>query len=66
MQDSLNLKKTKIFLDCLRDNNVKFVDTYSILKKNLHKKIYIKTNYGHPTAFANEIVAKLVSNGIVK
>ena len=65
-QDSVNFQSTKIFQDCLKNNKIEFIDTYSILKKNFDKKLYVKGSYGHPTPFANKIVAELISNKIIK
>jgi hypothetical protein len=66
LEDSSNTKSTKKFLECLNRNNIKYIDTYSVLKKNQNKKLYVKIKYGHPTAFSNEIVSKLIANEINK
>jgi len=66
LEDSPNIRLTKTFLKCLNKHNVNFIDTYSVLKKNKDKKLYVKIEHGHPTAFSNEIIAKLISNEINK
>ena len=62
LKNSKNFKKTKKYLKCLKSKNIQYIDTLDILLKNLSKKLYVKYTFGHPTAFANQEVAKLISN----
>tara|TARA_Y100000768_G_scaffold86804_1_gene62219 strand:- start:198 stop:557 length:360 start_codon:yes stop_codon:yes gene_type:complete len=51
-------KRTDNFLKCLDEINVKYLDTYEILRSNKDKKLFIKHNFGHPTLVSNLIVSK--------
>tara|TARA_Y100001958_G_C21155389_1_gene490554 strand:+ start:138 stop:1151 length:1014 start_codon:yes stop_codon:yes gene_type:complete len=51
-------KLTDNFLKCLDEINVKYLDTYEILRSNKDKKLFIKHNFGHPTLVSNLIVSK--------
>ena len=51
-------KQTDNFLQCLDKINIKYFDTYEILKSNKDKKLFIKIHYGHPTLVSNIIVSK--------
>lgn len=64
MENTPDFNSTKIFLNCLKKNNVEFTDTYSVLQKNIDKKLYVRIKYGHPTPLANKIVAEQISNKI--
>jgi len=57
-----NLKKSDEFLNCLKNNKVKYLDTLPILNKNLNKKLYIKETFGHPTKHSNILVSDFIAS----
>lgn len=64
LDNSKNYKNTKKFLKCLNNSKVNYIDTLDLLKDENDKnnKLYVKETYGHPTAYSNEKVAKLIFN----
>ena len=54
-------KRTDNFLKCLDEINVKYLDTYEILRSNKDKKLFINNHSGHPTIASNLIVSKYLA-----
>ncbi len=59
-------KQTDNFLQCLEKTNIKYFDTYKILKSNTDKQLFIKHHYGHPTFVSNLIISKYFAEYIKK
>lgn len=65
-EDRTRFIKSNKLLNCLKKNDINYLDTYKILNKNKNLKLYIKKLYGHPNGKANLLVSKEIYNYINK
>ena len=59
-----NLDLSSNFLNCIKNYNIKFIDTLDVLNKNKHEKLYFSKNFGHPTEYAQDLISKYIYSNV--